>query len=388
MRRNRIIWSCLWLLSIIGISFRGGVVAYGFFALMTLVPVVSGLYLFAVYMLFHVYQNLEQRFVSVNEPVRYRFALVNECPLQFVGIRVRFFTEFSTITDLDDETEYELKPGTRIEMETRLICRYRGEYEIGIRAIEIQDFFRLFRIRYRNKECIHAVVKPQLIKIDTLGDIELSDAVRESEHSRSELDVISREYVPGDDRRFINWSQSARTGSLMTRNLTGSDHQEITIITDTFRSGIALPEFIPAENKILEVALAVSYYFSRNNICAAEYHLAQEMVRLTAENTHKFEEFYNSVSEIAFSSMNTHERLYEAALRRQDIFEGSMAFLVLSSWDVHTDALLGELERNDMRVIVCFIGDNDNDRPDLSVHKSCDIIMISPYSELAKELGE
>ena len=234
MRRNRIIWLCLWVLSLVGISLRGGAVTYGFFAAVTLVPAASALYLLAVYLLFHIYQETEQRFVTVNEPVRYRFSLVNEYPLQFVGIRVRFFTSFSTITDLDDETEYELKPHTRTEKETRLICRYRGEYEIGIKEIEIQDFFRLFRVRYRNKECVRAVVKPQLCKTDRLGDIELSDAVRASERSRSELDVLSREYVPGDDRRFINWSQSARTGSLMTRELTGSDHREIAIITDTF----------------------------------------------------------------------------------------------------------------------------------------------------------
>ena len=309
MRRNRIIWFCLWVLSVIGISFKGGPVTYGFFAVLTLIPLFSVLYLLAVYMLFHIYQELDQRFVSVNETVNYRFKLVNESPLQFVGIRVRFFTTFSSITDLDDETEYELKPDTKIEKETRLVCKYRGEYDIGIKEIEIQDHFRLFRIKYRNKECIHAIVKPQLIKTDTLGEIELSDAVRESQQSRSELDILSREYIPGDDRRFINWTQSARTGNLMTRLLTGSNHQEIAIITDTFRCSNEQSEFIPVENKILETALAVSYYFSRNNICAAEYHLQQELVRLTAESTWKFEEFYNSISEIRFSSLNTHQRL-------------------------------------------------------------------------------
>lgn len=388
MRRNRIIWFCLWVLSIVGISFRGGAVTYGFFALLTLVPVISVLYLLAVYILFHIYQNLEQRFVTVNEPVTYRFALVNEYPLQFVGIRVRFFSAFSTITDLDDETEYELKPHTRTEKETRLICRYRGEYEIGIKEIEIQDFFRLFRIKYKNKECIHAVVKPQLIRTDKLGGIELSDAVRESAYRKSEPDILSREYVPGDDRRFINWSQSARTGSLMTRDLTGSDHMEIAIITDTFRSSGEQSEFLPTENRILEVTLTLAYYFSKNNICAAEYHLGQDMVRLTAENTWKFEEFYDSVSEIGFSSQYTHLRLYESAVRRRDIFDSSMVFLILSSWDTETDALLKELEQNDLYAVICFIGDSGKDRPDLSEHKRCGLINISPYSDLAKGLGE
>ncbi len=388
MKRNRIIWFCLWIISIVGISLKGGAVTYGFFAVLTLVPLISVLYLLGVYSLFHIYQELEQRFVSVNEPVHYRFALVNEFPLQFVGIRVRFFSSFSSITDLDDATEYELRPNSRIEKETRLVCKYRGEYEIGIMAIEIQDYFRLFRIKYRNKEFIHAVVKPQLLKIDSLGGIELSDAVRESQRTMSELDITSREYVPGDDRRFINWSQSARTGSLMTRNLTGSNHEEIAIITDTFRYSTEQSEFLPAENRILELTLALSYYFSRNNICAAEYHLQQDIVRLMVENTWKFEEFYNNISEISFSSMNTHRSLYESAMRRRDIFDSSMVFLILSLWDQETEKLLKELEANDLHTVICFVSDSEKDIPDLSGHKSCDLINISPCGELTKELGE
>ena len=388
MKRNRIIWFCLWVLSVTGISLRGGTVTYGFFAVLTLVPVVSVLYLLAVYALFHIYQELEQRFVSVNEPVRYRFALVNEYPLQFVSIRVRFFSSFSTITDLDDETEYELKPNTRIEKETRLICKYRGEYEIGIKEIEIQDFFRLFRMKYRNKECIHAVVKPQLIKAETLGAIVLSDAVRESEHSRSEPDILSREYMPGDDRRLINWSQSARTGSLMTRNLTGSNHQEIAILTDTCRFSQKQSEFLPAENKILELVLAVSYYFSRNHICAAEYHLSEALVRLMTDSTWKFEEYCNTVSEIGFSSLHTHQLLYEAVMRRREIFASSMVFLIFSSWDADAEKLLKELERSGLRTVICFVSENEHSSPDLSGHKNCELVTVSPFSDLAKELGE
>ena len=54
MRRNRIIWLCLWVLSIVGISIKGGAVTYGLFALLTLIPVISVLYLLTVYILFHI----------------------------------------------------------------------------------------------------------------------------------------------------------------------------------------------------------------------------------------------------------------------------------------------------------------------------------------------
>ena len=386
--RNRIIWFLLWVLSIVGISLRGGAVTYGMFAVLTLIPPVSLLYLVAVLNLFHIYQKLDQRFVTVNEPVAYTFALVNECPLLFAGIRVRFFSSFSTITDLDDGTEYELRPDSRIEKETRLICRYRGEYKVGIKEIEIQDFFRLFKIRYKNKDSLRAFVKPQLVITDSLGELELTDAVRGSENNRSELDILSREYIAGDDRRTINWPQSARTGTLMTRLLTGTDHQEIAVITDTFRSSDEPAEFLPFENKILEVTLAVCCYFSRHRISAAEYHLSRELVSLTVESPQKFESFYDAVSETGFSSLNTHSLLYDSVMRRRDIFDSSMVFLVLSSRDAAIDALIDELEHNELYVVIFYVTDNEKSIAELSSHKSCTIVCISPYKDISKGLGE
>ena len=386
--RNRIIWFLLWVLSIVGISLRGGAVTYGMFAVLTLIPPVSLLYLVAVLNLFHIYQKLDQRFVTVNEPVAYTFALVNECPLLFAGIRVRFFSSFSTITDLDNETEYELRPDSRIEKETRLICRYCGEYKVGIKEIEIQDFFRLFKIRYKNKDSLRAFVKPQLVITDSLGELELTDAVRGSENNRSELDILSREYIAGDDRRTINWPQSARTGTLMTRLLTGTDHQEIAVITDTFRSSDEPAEFLPFENKILEVTLAVCCYFSRHHISAAEYHLSRELVSLTVESPQKFESFYDAVSETGFSSLNTHSLLYDSVMRRRDIFDSSMVFLVLSSRDAAIDALIDELEHNELYVVIFYVTDNEKSIAELSSHKSCTIVCISPYKDISKGLGE
>lgn len=387
MKRNRIIWFCMWILSLLGISFRGGAVSYGFFAVLTLIPFFSLLYLFAVYILFHIYQNIERRYVTVNEPVRYRFSLVNECPLVFAGIRVKFFSSFSRITTLDDEPEYELQPKTRIEKETSLICRYRGEYDVGIKEIEMQDYFRLFRITYKARQRVQAVVKPQLLKLDRIGGIELADAVRASEHNRTELDVLSREYVSGDDRRLINWSQSARTGTLMTRTQTGTANQDIAIIMDTSRISNNRSVYIPAENRILEITLAVAYYFSRQNILSTEYHYQQEIVRSSVGDAARFEEFYEALSSVSFGSGNSHEALYDAIIRRTDIFNSSMIFLVLSSWDSAAEKLLTLFERSGLSTVIFLVTDDKQDIPDLTGFIRSRLISISPYDEIAEDMG-
>lgn len=374
----------MWILSIVGISFRGGAVSYGLFAALTIVPFLSLLYLLAVYILFHIYQKLDRRYVTVNEPIHYHFALVNECPLLFSGIRVKFYSAFSSITTLDDEPEYELQPGTRIERETTLICRYRGEYEIGIKEIEIQDHFRLFRITYRNRRCVQAIVKPQLLCMDNIGGIELSEAVRSSEHNRTDPDILSREYVSGDDPRFINWSQSARTGTLMTRTRIGTNHNEIAVIMDTFRNTDDRSVFIPSENRVLELSLALSYYFSRNNIAFAAYFYQQQMNRASAGSRSGFDEFYETLSSAFFDRSYEHKQLYEAVTGRTDIFNSSMVFFILSSWDSEAEKIIDILEKNELYTVIYLVTDDEKAVPDLSGHNRSRLITVSPYDALTE----
>lgn len=382
------IWFCLWILSIIGISFWGGTVSYGFFVTLTLIPLFSLGYLLFVYFFFHIYQNIENRYVVVNETVPFHFSLVNEYFLLFAGIRVRFFTSFSTINELSDETEYELLPKTGIEKETTIVCHYRGQYDVGIEKIEIQDFFRLFQISYRNKECISAVVKPQLVKVERLGNIDLVNTMKDSKSRCLELDIASREYVFGDEARLINWSQTARTGILMTRNQIGQDYQDVTILMDTFRKSKEPLEFIPVENKILETTLAIAYYLSRNYISAAEYHYDQGLKRFSTGSENQFDEFYDSLSKVSFDDRNMHELLYEAITQRREIFQSSMVFMVVSSFGDEAQKLLHTFEENNIHTVICFISDDSKEIPDLSNDARADLIQISPYADLAEVMEE
>ena len=58
MLRNRLIVLLLWILSLVAITFYGGPVSYGFFLLITLLPVASALYLVYVCLRFRIYQRL------------------------------------------------------------------------------------------------------------------------------------------------------------------------------------------------------------------------------------------------------------------------------------------------------------------------------------------
>ena len=65
------------------------------------------------------------------QPEDYTFILQNENFFAFSGVGVKLFSDFSYVEELPGDTEYELLPGDRFTYKTRLVCRYRGEYEVG-----------------------------------------------------------------------------------------------------------------------------------------------------------------------------------------------------------------------------------------------------------------
>ena len=211
MKKNRLILLGLFILSLVAISFYGGPVSYGFFFFILFTPAVSALYTLFVYFRFRIYQKIETKVAVVDTPVAFYYSLKNEDRFGFAGVRTGFYTDFSTLSGIDPDTEYELFPGTGIERESRLICKYRGEYEVGIKSVEIQDYFRLIRISYHNKETLRVIVKPNLVDLSELKSIDLSQTMaRETPFSQMDPDVLVRNYEPGDDVRQMNWKASAR----------------------------------------------------------------------------------------------------------------------------------------------------------------------------------
>ena len=209
MLRNRLIVLGLFVLSLVAISFYGGPVTYGAFFLSLLIPIASAIYALLVYYRFKIYQVIVSKNVIVGTPTNFYFTLQNEDAYSFSGVKVEFFSDFSYINDVEENYEYELSPHSGTKKETVLICKYRGEYEVGIKNVIVEDYLRLFRFKFKNRETLKAIVYPRLEILDSLSGVDSLVYSNESDRNPEELDVLVREYVPGDDIRNINWKVSA-----------------------------------------------------------------------------------------------------------------------------------------------------------------------------------
>lgn len=360
MRKYRVLFLCLWILSLVSISFYGGVVSYGFFFGVSFLPVISLIYIACVYSRFKIYQELGSRNMVCDQPEDYFFILQNESSFAFTGVSVRLFSDFSYVEELPGDVEYELLPGDRFMYRTRLVCRYRGEYEVGVKDVVVTDFLRLFRVRYANPGTIKAVVRPKLVQIEELRGVEEFQApVWREILSGEEPDILVREYVEGDPLKQIHWKSTARQGKLLTRTRIGEEKQGISLFCDMTRFGRTAEEYLPLENKILETFLALGYFFARRDIGFSTYYAQREPVRKQIRGMRDFDAFYQDVSMAVFGENGDFPDLVEQTSAQGGFQNNRMVFLVLHELDGRVMQTTQKLAAGGMAVVVYAVTDQD-----------------------------
>ncbi|MCR4792937.1 MAG: DUF58 domain-containing protein [Lachnospiraceae bacterium] len=345
MRRNGYIAIGLFVLSLIIISNIGGPASYGFFFFTLFVPLVSFIYTILVYVRFKIYQSIDTRTITAGSAVPFYFTLQNEDLFTHSGVKTHYFSDFSNISDLEDE-EYELMPHTGIRRETLLVCRYRGEYEVGIKSVTVTDFLRLFSITFKNRETLKAIVLPRLeILPDSLTMENITDPEVSASRDRKAPDIPVREYVPGDDVRFINWKATARTGKPQVKTFTGERAPSFRIIMDSCRYSEKPEDHLPLENKILETVLALGYFLTEKGMNVSVCAFNEKLIRYSVKPDDGFEDFYNAMAGFAFRKSNDTKRLFDGLESDGSVTECSSVIYVLHEWSdaarVYSERLKG-----------------------------------------------
>ena len=360
MKVRRCLLGGLWVLALTAISFYGGAISYGFFFGVTLVPVISLIYLMCVYFRFKIYQETEKKNLVCGQPTPYFFILQNEDWFAYTGISVKMHSSFSYAEESFENVEYELLPGDKSVCETTLVCKYRGEYEIGVKEVVLTDFFRLFRFRYAVSGQIKAVVSPAVVQIQELKSIaDLPVPVQRDTLGSTEPDILVRDYVEGDSLKQVHWKATAREQKLKVRIMTGKENQSISIFCDTRRYSEDMRAFLPLENKILEAFLAVSYYFAGADKAFDAYYGQNGVVKNHVEEISGFDDFYHSVSEINFDRNEHPQDVLEQVTGQGVIWGNSLVFCVFHELSPVILDITERLAAGGVIVVIYVVTDED-----------------------------
>ena len=400
MKRNRIIYFILCIASVVLASFYGGPISYSILFGVLLAAPVALIYLLTVFFFFKIYQVLGTKHITAYEPIPYYFILKNEYLLNFCHISVSTYSTFSYIDELlrSDDTDneapipgtekvYELLPGESVRYDTTLICRYRGDYFVGIKDITIVDFFRLFKITYHVPEPLGASVLPRIIKLEGLKsapDITKS-AYKENPKLSSDFDSSVREYVPGDPLKGIHWKSTAKTGKLQSRTTYGEQRQGISIFLDTNRISEDEYVYIPVENRCLEIALALTDYFTAFSVPTTLFYSQSDIKTAGCSASYEMESFLATVSKTRFRNDESAAIALDLLLKGSSFKDCMIAFLIITSADVELNKRLYELSALGIKTVIFYVGYNPKVR-DIMELSDQTVIPVNPEDDLVSVL--
>lgn len=344
-----------------GISCYGGAVSYGFFFMLTLLPVISFVYLLCVYLRFKIYQEVESRDMLCGQAMPYYFMLRNEDYFGFAGVNVRMFPHFSYVENVPDDIEYELLPGDEFIYRTKITCKYRGEYEVGLKDVIVTDFFRIFRLHYKVVGTIKAIVKPKLVEVEEITAMpEVTDVLpRESVLAKNEPDVVVRDYIDGDSLRRVHWKAAARTGQLKVRKDTGEEKRGITVLFDTGRHYKEIEAYLPLESKMLEVLLALGIFFAKKDMSVSVFYGQRGVRQADVRNVRSFESFYAQMAEVVFDGEENLPVLLQELYENGSVRDSKAVIGIVHKVDDELLQLTERISAGGSAVLLYVVSDED-----------------------------
>jgi uncharacterized protein (DUF58 family) len=293
--------------------------------------------------------------------VPYRVILRNEWRLVFTSVAMRFHTDYSYTADQPDREAFTLFPGEGASFDTRLVCKYRGEYEVGVEKLVITDFFGIFRFSYPLPTTIAAIVKPRIVHLDVLRDVPELEVFLQSyvRQDPSEPDLTVRAYIPGDQLKKIHWKATAKSGELKVRDEVGTLKQKVLVLADFERTAKEMSVYLPLENQILEQTIALLYYFVRQNIPAELVFAGKKPESRKLDSLPQFNQLYEELAALHFREDNRFSTLFAETAAHGLFGQEKVIFLIIQQIDAELFAELTQLAASGKMVMVYVVGDND-----------------------------
>ncbi len=304
MRRNRIILYVLFILSLICITIYGNSSSYTFFYACLGIPIICLLYLLYVFLTFKVYQQIENRWVVKGEATPYHFVLSNEHFITFHSVEVSFYEDNSRVDVNAKDIEKRFLPKESLRIDTILTCKYRGEYQVGVKQITIKDFLNLFSITYHVPFEIKTVVFPRVLPLYKLNKLAQFESMIQDDYAfmKEEPGVNVHNYQNGEPLKSIHWKLSAKKQTLLTREYVGKQNIQVALWVDLSDTGYQDEKKIVVEDQIIECTVALINFFCCKNIPVlvkwSNFEIREEYI---LSSTY-FQSIYETFAQVSFSS--------------------------------------------------------------------------------------
>lgn len=226
MKKSRVIWGLWLVLAVIFCFVTDGVTGYLLLAVSIVLPLLSGITLFAVRGKMDVQLTLAA-YGEKGKAVTGKLLVKNRSFLPADRLRCRVCCE-NLLTGEKEYTNIPVAAPARsgVDTEFQLKSRHAGKVRISLKSMVWYDLFGLFRSRlsFRGEAMAVGMIAPNIFPMETqiaYGESTNMDSdeysMKKAGYDPSETFAI-REYQPGDRIRQIHWKLTEKFDNLMVRD--------------------------------------------------------------------------------------------------------------------------------------------------------------------------
>ena len=226
MKKSRVIWGLWLVLAVIFCFVTDGVTGYLLLAVSIVLPLLSGITLFAVRGKMDVQLTLAA-YGEKGKAVTGKLLVKNRSFLPADRLRCRVCCE-NLLTGEKEYTNIPVAAPARsgVDTEFQLKSRHTGKVRISLKSMVWYDLFGLFRSRlsFRGEAMAVGMIAPNIFPMETqiaYGESTNMDSdeysMKKAGYDPSETFAI-REYQPGDRIRQIHWKLTEKFDNLMVRD--------------------------------------------------------------------------------------------------------------------------------------------------------------------------
>ena len=304
MRKSRISYVFLLIVSIIFLYNFGGFVSFFFFNTLVALFILSLVYTIFVFVRIKFIQEIDKRVIVKGETVRLVVKISNEDILVYPYVFATFFSSHSSFKGKNSSQSLSISPKSGKEFIFDMECKFRGEYEVGLSEIYIEDFLGLIKLKYKIPEPKKIIVYPRIEHLSNFSILSSGSSDSQSTENGIQDNMYNirdiREYVAGDSYRKIHWKLTARNEKLMVKNYEGTTDANVNILLDLRKNVYNDEENIIIEDKLIEATIAVLYFYLSKGVSVNYVYFNKKLEVFKATNMRDFEQIYKLLSCVVF----------------------------------------------------------------------------------------
>lgn len=312
MKTRRIfVGVCALILLLLGL-YTGDYIYYIGFGVFLFVIIYAVLTCLWVLLDFKYLQNITPSRASKGQDAVLTIQIHNDKPFIFPFIKIYYQTPESILTGTQKEGVLSILPFQHGEIREKFNCSLRGNYPLGISAIEVVDMFGLFRFtmdltKKNYHKSILLSVYPRIITLYhlPLPRVQQEGLLNNQMQKTNETATLSdiRQYTYGEPMKKVHWKVSSKLQDLyiMNHEITTQPH---TLLLLEMKAPVQsqLIERRQVEDQMIETATALTYYILNKWLPLKLVIYQKERQELGGRTPHNFQALYEHLAGISFDS--------------------------------------------------------------------------------------